>query len=78
MHGVFRSYELTQLRRYKDGTLALDWPARRFGDGYKRMKGLSDRIWRMANLPKPIADFFRLKNAEDDEGLAQLFTEEPR
>ena len=30
----------------------------------------------MADLPKPITDFFRLKNAEDDEGLAQLFTED--
>jgi len=29
----------------------------------------------MGELPKPIADFFRLKNAEDDEGLAQLFAE---
>ena len=30
----------------------------------------------MVNLPKPIADFFRLKNAEDDEGLVQLFAED--
>jgi len=30
----------------------------------------------MADLPKPIADFFRLKNAEDDEGLTQLFSED--
>ena len=30
----------------------------------------------MANLPKPIAEFFRLKNADDDEGLAQLFSED--
>jgi hypothetical protein len=29
----------------------------------------------MANLPKPIADFLRLKNAEDDEGLSLLFSE---
>ena len=30
----------------------------------------------MANLPEPIAEFFRMKNAEDDEGLAQLFTDD--
>ena len=30
----------------------------------------------MADLAKPIADFFRLKNAEDDEGLTQLFSED--
>jgi hypothetical protein len=30
----------------------------------------------MANLPKAIADFFKLKNAEDDEGLVQLFSED--
>jgi hypothetical protein len=30
----------------------------------------------MADLPKPIVDFFRLKNAEDDEGLVQLFSED--
>lgn len=30
----------------------------------------------MSKLPKPIEEFFRLKNAEDDEGLAQLFTED--
>jgi hypothetical protein len=28
----------------------------------------------MATLPEPITEFFRLKNAEDDEGLAQLFS----
>jgi hypothetical protein len=28
----------------------------------------------MANLPEPIAEFFRLKNAEDDEGLSLLFS----
>jgi hypothetical protein len=30
----------------------------------------------MDELPKPIAEFFRLKNAEDDEGLAALFAED--
>src|SRR5215831_18669436 len=30
----------------------------------------------MADLPKPIAEFFRLKNAEDNQGLAQLFSED--
>jgi hypothetical protein len=29
----------------------------------------------MVNLPKLIEEFFRLKNAEDDEGLAALFAE---
>ena len=30
----------------------------------------------MTNLPKPIAEFFRLKNAEDDEALPLLFTDD--
>ena len=30
----------------------------------------------MAPLPEPITEFFRLKNAEDDEGLAQLFSDD--
>ena len=30
----------------------------------------------MANLPEPIVEFFRLKNAEDDEALALLFSED--
>jgi len=30
----------------------------------------------MVNLPKPIEEFFRLKNAEDDAGLVELFTED--
>ena len=30
----------------------------------------------MTNLPKPIANFFRLKNADDAKGLAQLFAED--
>ena len=30
----------------------------------------------MANLPEPIAEFFRLKNAEDDEALSLLFNED--
>lgn len=30
----------------------------------------------MTALPKPIADFFRLKNAEDDEALPLLFTDD--
>ena len=31
---------------------------------------------RMSVLPKTIAHFFRLKNAEDDEGLSLLFSED--
>jgi hypothetical protein len=31
---------------------------------------------RMNALPKPIAEFFRLKNAEDDEALPLLFTDD--
>jgi hypothetical protein len=30
----------------------------------------------MTDLPKPIADFFRLKNAEDHERLAALFADD--
>ena len=30
----------------------------------------------MSELPKPIAEFFRLKNAEDDEALPLLFTDD--
>ena len=30
----------------------------------------------MANLPEPVAEFFRLKNAEDDEALSLLFSED--
>lgn len=30
----------------------------------------------MSALPKPISDFFRLKNAEDDETLQLLFSED--
>jgi hypothetical protein len=30
----------------------------------------------MADLPKPIGDFFRLTNAENDEGLSVLFSED--
>jgi hypothetical protein len=30
----------------------------------------------MADLPEPIAEFFRLKNAEDDEALSLLFSED--
>jgi hypothetical protein len=30
----------------------------------------------MSALPKPIAEFFRLKNAEDDEALSLLFCED--
>jgi len=30
----------------------------------------------MANLPEPIAEFFRLKNAEDDKALLLLFSED--
>jgi hypothetical protein len=30
----------------------------------------------MSALPKPIVDFFRLKNAEDDVGLPLLFTDD--
>ena len=29
----------------------------------------------MVNLPKPIEEFFRLKNAEDDHRLASLFSD---
>jgi hypothetical protein len=30
----------------------------------------------MTNLPKPIAEFFRLKNDEDDEALPLVFSED--
>jgi hypothetical protein len=30
----------------------------------------------MNALPKPIAEFFRLKNAEDDDGLSVLFSDD--
>ncbi len=30
----------------------------------------------MKGLPRPIAEFFRLKNAEDDEGLSLLFSDD--
>ena len=29
------------------------------------------------NLPKPVADFFEMKNAHDDEGLWTLFASDP-
>jgi hypothetical protein len=31
----------------------------------------------MRSLPTPVADFFRLKNAQDDEALVSLFCEWP-
>jgi hypothetical protein len=33
-------------------------------------------VKRMTDMPKPIAEFFRLKNAEDEDALPLLFSED--